>query len=260
MNDLARDDDFGRDVFPDPLVGFARAREHPGVVVLDGLHPLKHASRFNGDLVRVVVHDLERTLGLAKHLAPDLVERITDAEVVSPATFAKLAPRPNATGVMTIARRPAVDIGSVLSEAVAPVVLLEDPRDHGNIGACIRVAAAAEAAALLTTGDHDPWAAAAIAGSAGLHFALPVARVPSPIDLAGRSVIALDPEGTDLRPSDLPERSVLVFGNERRGLSDAMLSRADARLRLPMAPGVSSINLAASVAAVLYAWRLSRSR
>ena len=256
MNDLARDDDFGRAVFPDPLVAFARAREHPGVVVLDGLHPLKHARRFGADLVRVVVHDLDRALGLAAHLAPDLAECIADAEVVSAATFGRLAPRPNATGVMTIAQRPVVDIGNVLLEAAAPVVLLEDPRDHGNIGACIRVAAAAEAAALLTTGDHDPWAPAALAGSAGLHFALPVARVPATADLAGRVIVALDPDGRDLVPGDLPDRAVLVFGNERQGLTDAMLERADLRLRLPMRSGVSSLNLAASVSAVLYARRL----
>jgi RNA methyltransferase, TrmH family len=258
MNDLTRDDDFGRDVFPDPLVGFARAREHPGVVVLDGLHPLKHARRFGASLMRVVVHDLDRTLGLAEHLAPDVLDVIKSAEVVSPATFSRLAPRPNATGVMTLARRPAIDMGNVLLAATGPVVLLEDPRDHGNIGACIRVAAAAEAAALLTTGDHDPWAPAALAGSAGLHFALPVARIPTPLDLAGRKVIALDPDGRDLEAADLSDRSVLVFGNERRGLSDAMLERADTRLRLPMRSGVSSINLAASVSAVLYAWRLNQ--
>ena len=258
MNDLARDDDFGRDVFPDPLVGFARAREHSGVVVLDGLHPLKHASRFGAALIRVVVHDLDRTLGLAEHLAPDLADVIKAAEVVSPATFSKLAPRPNATGVMTIARRPVVEIVTILAEAAAPVVLLEDPRDHGNIGACVRVAAAAGASALVTTGDHDPWAPAALSGSAGLHFALPVLRAPAGVDLTNQTVIALDPDGSDLRPSELPDRSVLVFGNERRGLSQGMLGRADARLKLPMTPGVSSINLAASVAAVLYAWRLSR--
>ena len=39
----------------------------------------------------------------------------------------------------------------------APVVLLEDPRDLGNMGACVRVAAAADAAGVLSTGSHDPW-------------------------------------------------------------------------------------------------------
>ena len=56
-----------------------------------------------------------------------------------------------------------------------------------------------------------------------------------------------------LQPAD----AVLAFGTERHGLSDALLAHADARLRLPMRPGVSSLNLATAVAAVLFAWRLS---
>ena len=51
----------------------------------------------------------------------------------------------------------------------------------------------------------------------------------------------------------VPERAVLAFGTERAGLSDALLARADARVALAMAPGVSSLNLATAVAATLYA-------
>jgi TrmH family RNA methyltransferase len=50
---------------------------------------------------------------------------------------------------------------------------------------------------------------------------------------------------------------VLAFGTERYGLSGELAARADARISIPMAPGVSSLNLATSVAAVLFAWRLS---
>ena len=45
----------------------------------------------------------------------------------------------------------------------------------GNMGACVRVAAAADAAGVLTTGDNDPWHPDALRGAAGLHYALPVA-------------------------------------------------------------------------------------
>ena len=58
-------------------------------------------------------------------------------------------------------------------------------------------------------------------------------------------------------PAALPERAVLAFGTERYGLSRELMARADAAVSIPMAPGVSSLNLATSVAAVLFAWRLS---
>jgi TrmH family RNA methyltransferase len=72
----------------------------------------------------------------------------------------------------------------------------------------------------------------------------------------GRPLIAIDPEGGRLRPAELPHRSLLAFGSERHGLSEELLERADARLAIPMREGVSSLNLATAVAAVLFARRL----
>ncbi len=79
-------------------------------------------------------------------------------------------------------------------------MLLEDPRDLGNMGACVRVAAAADAAGVLSTGSHDPWHPDALRGAAGLHFALPVARLAEHAALEHRvgPLLALDPEGEPL--------------------------------------------------------------
>ena len=72
-----------------------------------------------------------------------------------------------------------------------------------------------------------------------------------------RPLIALDPDGAPLAAAELPPRAILAFGTERQGLSDEITRRADERLSIPMRAGVSSLNLATSVAAVLFAWRLS---
>jgi TrmH family RNA methyltransferase len=170
--------------------------------------------------------------------------------------LAELVPQAPRTGVVAIARRPAVDVEAVLSgPRAAPVVLLEDPRTMGNMGACVRVAAAADAAAVLTTGGNDPWHPDALRGAAGLHFALPVAGVPQ-LPQTERPLIAIDPDGDELRAADLPAGPILAFGTERHGLTAELLDRADARLGIPMRPGVSSLNLATAVAAVLFAQRL----
>ena len=71
-----------------------------------------------------------------------------------------------------------------------------------------------------------------------------------------RPLIAIDPGGEDLRPAELPPRAILAFGSERYGLSGDLLDRADAHLGIPMRKGVSSLNLATAVAAVLFAQRL----
>ena len=125
----------------------------------------------------------------------------------------------------------------------------------GNMGACVRVAAAADAAGVLTTGGNDPWHPDALRGAAGLHYALPVAAV-DPVPESDRPLIALDPEGEPLGPGSVPPRAILAFGTERHGLSEELLERAGARLRIPMRDGVSSLNLATSVAAVLFSQRI----
>jgi TrmH family RNA methyltransferase len=239
---------------------FGRARRDPSLVVLEGFHPLKHALRFGANVLEVVRSSDADLDALAAQLAPDLAERMHElARAVEPDVFAQLAPLTPATGVMSLAERPAVDTPSVLAdERAAPVVLLEDPRDLGNLGACVRVAAAADAAGVLSTGSHDPWSPDALRGGAGLQFALPVARLDSLATLDGsRPLLALDPSGEPLLPSELPAHAVLAFGTERYGLSDELLARADARISIPMRAGVSSLNLATSVAAVLFAWRLA---
>ena len=162
---------------------------------------------------------------------------------------------------MSLAERPLCGSRSVLADRrPAPLVLLEDPRDLGNMGACVRVAAAADVAGVLTTGSHDPWHPDALRGAAGLHYAVPVARLES-LELlrpGSFSPARGGPRRRSARPFRAsPARALLAFGTERDGLSGALTARADARVSIPMRPGVSSLNLATSVAAVLFAWRLS---
>lgn len=237
---------------------FHEARRDGDLVVLQGFHALKHALRFGAHVEMVASVDRGELERLSGGLAPDLAERIGALAVVLPAeAFKRLGPYVPHTGVVSVARRATTDPRALLAaEGDAPIVLLEDPRHFGNLGAVIRVAAAVEAAGVLTTGRQDPWDPVAVRGSAGLHFALPVARVER-VPNTDRPLLALDPSGEDLRPESVPPRALLAFGTERAGLSDELLERADARLRLPMREGVSSLNLATSVAAVLYSLRLS---
>jgi RNA methyltransferase, TrmH family len=247
------------------------ARRDRELAVLEGFHALKHALRFEAEVLEAVATDVEQLEQLTAELAPDLAGLLAERTTpVSAEAIAELAPQAPRTGVVALARRPAVDLDAVLADPrPRPLVLLEDPRTMGNMGACVRVAAAANAAGVLTTGPNDPWHPDALRGAAGLHFALPVVSLASFPFIARESrqgaatpatgerpLIAIDPEGADLHPAELPPRAILAFGSERYGLSDELLARADARLAIPMRAGVSSLNLATAVAAVLFAQRV----
>jgi RNA methyltransferase, TrmH family len=238
-------------------VRFRTARRDPELTVVEGFHALKHALRFGAELVEAVAVEPDSLEEMAGDLAPDLAGQLAGrVEAVDKETLAGLVPLVPHTGVVAIARRPQVDLAAALADpAPAPAVLLEQPRNMGNIGACIRVAAAAGAAALITTGENDPWHPDAVRGAAGLQFALPVAAVEA-LPQSDRPLLAIDPDGEELAPERLPARAVLAFGTERHGLSGEVFERADARVSIPMREGVSSLNLATSVAIVLFAMKL----
>jgi RNA methyltransferase, TrmH family len=236
------------------LADVARARRDRALVVLEGFHAVKHALRFGAELLGAWTADAAELEALRARLAPDVA---LAPRVVARDELAAVVPRAQVVAVARRPRQPGAD-ELLAAPGAAPLVLLEDPRHLGNLGACVRVAAAAGAAGVLTTGRQDPWHADALRGSAGLHFALPVARMRPAFETGARPLVALDPAGEPLRPERVPPGAVLAFGTERDGLSDALLARADARLALPMRPGVSSLNLATAVAAALYSLRAGR--
>ncbi|WP_217243007.1 RNA methyltransferase [Streptomyces sp. AC555_RSS877] len=231
-------------------------------VLLDGFHALKHALRFGAEVPVAVTADRAAALALAEELAPDVRDTLDAllAEVPEPA-YRGLVPRPHPTAVAALAVRPSRAANRdrlAHLPRTAPVVVLDDPRNLGNAGAVIRLAAGFGATGVVTTGTLDPWHPTVVRGGAGLHFATAVERLTVD-DLPPGPVFALDPEGDDIRHTKLPDEAVLAFGSERSGLSAGLRARADHLVALPMRPQVSSYNLATSVAMTLYHWSVTGS-
>ena len=236
---------------------FHNARNDQSLVVIEGFHPLKHAIRFGVDLLEVVSPDLDELAVLQAEYAPDIGTKISDhVAEVSNDVFKRLGPSRPPTGVMAIARRPVVDLASLLNDPnPAPLVLLENPRNLFNVGAAVRAAAAAGAAGVVNTGNLDPWKPAALTSGVGLQFALPVAQSEH-LPQHDRPLVAVDLGGESLSDFQIPDRALLAFGTERQGLTQGLLNAADSRVSIPMVNGISSLNLATSVAVVLYHWKL----
>ncbi|MDP6370705.1 MAG: TrmH family RNA methyltransferase [Planctomycetota bacterium] len=231
---------------------FRSARVHHSLVVLEGFHPLKHAIRFGADLIEAVCLSTDDLVSLGAKFASDIAfDHLV--RVVPQDVFKELAPVPPPTGVIAIAHRPTVSLAELLNNpAPAPVVLLENPRNLLNIGAAIRVSAAAGAAGVITTGAQDPWHPAAVIAGVGLQYALPVTRVAA-LPICDRPLVVVDPEGGPLK--QVPTRAILAFGAERKGLGPELMASAGHRVSIPMSAGVSSLNIATSVAVVLYTWK-----
>ncbi len=146
------------------------------------------------------------------------------------------------------------------------VLVLEDIVDHTNVGAAIRSAAALSVDAVLVTPRcADPLYRRAIRVSMGTVFQVPWARIdPWPagiaeLQAAGFVVAALalrdDAVSLDELAADPPERLALVLGTEGDGLSRRTVVGADMVVRIPMAAGVDSLNVAAAAAVASWATR-----
>ncbi len=146
------------------------------------------------------------------------------------------------------------------------IAVLEDLVDHANVGAAFRNAAALGVdAVLLSPRCADPLYRRAIKVSMGAVLQIPWTRVdPWPDGLAAlmdeeftvvAMTLAKDAVDLDELVSMQPERLALVFGTEGSGVDPVTASMADLRVRIPMAAGVDSLNVAAATAVTFYATR-----
>jgi TrmH family RNA methyltransferase len=158
-----------------------------------------------------------------------------------------------------VVRRSPFDLSSLVSKGPTLLLLAHGVQDPGNLGSMLRTALALGTDALVALeGCADPHSSRAARAAMGALFRLPVltgsaAPVLLALRAAGLSLVAADTRGTT-RPEavDLKRPVALVVGSEGRGLPEAILTQATARVRIPMAPRASSLNVHAAATALLY--------
>lgn len=144
-----------------------------------------------------------------------------------------------------------------------PVVMLDGVQDPGNVGTILRSAAAAGAGAVvLNSGCADLLNPKVIRASAGALFRIPAARLGEPGALArmagelrvrGWAVLGLDPHrGRVYYEVPLGGAVALVLGSEARGISPELAQQCTGFLKIALARGVESLNVAAAAAVVLF--------
>lgn len=137
------------------------------------------------------------------------------------------------------------------------VAVLEGINDTENMGALFRNAAAFGVdAVLLWPGCCDPLYRRAVRVSLGHVLHVPFSTLDN-LDIlrqAGFTTVALtpSPEAEDIAAFPRPDRTALLLGAEGPGLSPATLAAGDHRVRIPMAAGVDSLNVATAAAVAFH--------
>jgi tRNA G18 (ribose-2'-O)-methylase SpoU len=212
-----------------------------------------------------------RSFFLAEKWAEDLAdvfERFPDvpAYVGSAALLEEITGFHLHRGAMAAMQRPApVPLAGLLAGA-RRVAVLEDIVDHTNVGAIFRSAAALGVDAVLVSPRcGDPLYRRSVRVSMGTVFQVPWARLEQwPGDLAalqehGFLVAAMELTGDAVDVDELaarnPAKLALVLGTEGAGMSAATLAAVDLAVKIPMRPGVDSLNVAAASAVAFWELR-----
>ena len=230
--------------------------EGDGFFVAEGPAVVRHLLRSRYRVRSVVVTDR----GL-RALGPELAAVDAPVYRVSQAVIEDICGFHFHRGALAAADREPLPSLLDLAGAADSVVLVEGVNDGENLGSIFRNAAAfGVGAVVLDPTAADPLYRRSVRVSMGHVLRVPFTRATdwpgalSSLRALGFEVLALTPSATaqDVRTVDRRPRQALLVGSEGSGLSQDALAAADRRVRIAMAPGVDSLNVATATAIVLH--------
>jgi tRNA G18 (ribose-2'-O)-methylase SpoU len=210
-------------------------------------------------------YPVRSVLGLPRRLAElsrDLAPLAVPAFSATADTMAAVVGFHLNRGVLAVAGRAASPDAGELARTARLLAVAEGINDHENLGSLFRNAAALGVdGVLLGPRCADPLYRRSVRVSMGHVLRVPFATLlewPGSLDVlrsAGLRVAALTPapDALPLAASGLAGvRTAILLGAEGPGLSEAALAAADLRVRIPMAPGVDSLNVATAAAVAFH--------
>jgi TrmH family RNA methyltransferase len=232
-----------------------KERHKQQLFLLEGTHLLQEACAVNYPLA-VVCCTPEWQIAYPR-LWEEACHRCDRTEVVSPEVLAAMATTVNPDGVIATAKR-SHSLTTLPADSL--LLALETVQDPGNLGTMIRTAAAAGASGLWLTADSvDLDHPKVLRASAGQWFRLNMAVSPDlkntvkQCQQAGMQVVATLPTASlTYWQVDWCKPSLILMGNEGAGLSADLAAMADTQVKIPLAPGVESLNVAIAAALMLY--------
>lgn len=254
---------------------------HPGVEVFGTLTEAQLRNRLEPDkglfiaespkVIRVALDAGYEPLALLcerKHIdgdAADIISRCVDIPVYtgSRELLAELTGYVLTRGVLCAMRRPQPKSVEEVCRGARRIVVINGVVDTTNIGAIFRSAAALGIdAVLLTRNSCDPLNRRAVRVSMGSVFLVPWTWLDGPLsslnDLGFRTAaMALTDNSVSIDAPQLASepRLAIVMGTEGDGLPREVIEEADYVVRIPMAHGVDSLNVAAASAVAFWELR-----
>ncbi|MBB5037035.1 TrmH family RNA methyltransferase [Prosthecobacter dejongeii] len=237
-----------------------RDGREPGLIFIEGLRLAEEA--VNSDLtIEVCFSD---SLDPSEPRLATLLHRLEQNSVPHFTTTTDIIRGMSDTvrsqGIILIARRPGQPATGIWQKNATLLLGLDRLQDPGNLGTLIRTAEAAGVGGIVSLkGSADAFSPKVLRSSMGSAFRLPLLENASPADLQalqanqGFQIVAAAGEGEmDYTDYNWQQPTLLLLGNEGRGVAPELMQQCDVRLRIPMHAGVESLNVAAAGAVMLF--------
>jgi RNA methyltransferase, TrmH family len=238
-----------------------KGRDENDLFLVEGIHHVGEASAAGWGIEVVVYAPDQLTSEFARHLLDEQSQRGVRCVALPPILFNTIAEKDNPQGILAVVRQRHLSLEDVNKEAVKNGVALVSPQDPGNVGTILRTMDATGADGLfLLDGGADPYHPSTVRASMGTIFWKPIVQDTfehfaawkgvNGYQLIGSSAHATTDYRTFVRGS---QTTILLLGNEQKGLSQEQMRACDVTLSIPMKGSASSLNLAVAAGILLYA-------
>jgi TrmH family RNA methyltransferase len=236
-----------------------RARDQQGLTIIE--EPLVIARALEAGYPLETVYFCPEQLDAADQPLLEKLRQAASGPVIelSPPVMVKASYREDPEGLLVVAPQRKHQLADLELSRGAPLVILEAVEKPGNLGAILRIADGAGAAAVLLCGQGtDLFNPNVLRASRGAFFSVPtVAALTAEIlefcRQNGVTTVATSPAASSCyTATDLAGPIALVLGTEHEGLSDHLLAACDLKVSIPMLGTGDSLNVASSAAVLLY--------
>jgi len=233
----------------------ARERAASGLCVVEGLRLAREATLSQAQIEAAYITAQFRAQSAGAELERLLQQRGAPLTEVTPAVMQAMADTETPQGILLVLSLPPLPFPER-----GFFFIPDGVRDPGNLGTMLRTAwAAGVEAVCLPPGTVDPTNPKVLRAGMGAHFHLPLLRLDWEALhtlLAGAPVWLAEAQGA-VPYSEVDwrgEKAGLIVGGEAFGAGlEARRLAAGRHVRIPMAPGVESLNAASAAAILLFA-------
>lgn len=235
-----------------------KGRKRSGLALAEGVRLVEEAMAagvpIRGALISPVLAASERGAALARTLAA----RAVPLEELSDSVLRDLADTETPQGVVAVVEPPRFQLADTSPGPRAPVLVLDEVQDPGNVGALIRTAFALGASGVIVLpGTADLTNSKVLRGAMGAGFRIPTVRatvgeLAAWIKAGGVSLWVAEPSGVALCQVASAGPVAIVVGNEGAGVTQAVRDLPHRKVAIPLARGAESLNVAVAAGIILY--------